>query len=628
MRTILFHWLLLTTITANAQDHPPAKKDSTFHILSLIEKAVQLGQTDTAAATSIFMTAIAKAVNANDSYLAGKAFYEMGQMFFVHKNHNRSFGAFFNARENFTKAGAKKEIACTLFGLGRQQYYRGNYKVAAGHLNYAMREARILKLPQLESDALEYLGLLYHVLPGSDQQSIAHFSRSFLIKEKLHDQKGMLRMLEKMGDVYYQQQQFDSALYCIQRSIGLANALRLHPDADISRLDRAGVYIRLNKLKEAENDLGYIAGKADTADFNIRIRYNIQKGNLMMAQRQFEAAKKYYDNALATANDISVPEMYAMVYKQMAEAYSLQGLFKEAYQYSKQYNTHLSGFYAENAGTIKELEYIFNTSLTKDEIAYLNEQNSLKARLLRNERRQRAVLLIGAAVLLLLSALVFYLYRQQKNKNAVINKQSADLHALMQEIHHRVKNNLQIISSLLELQSVHIKDPQAALAIKESRNRVQSMALIHQHLYGEKNVQAIAVDEYITHLAQHLFHSYNIQSGQVTLQTDIEKLNLDIDTVIPVGLILNELISNSLKHAFEHTTTGRIEVTFKKMDGLLFLQVKDNGKGFAAADSAQSDAFGMRMIKIFAQKLKADVHVFNDPGACVTMRIRKFTMEL
>lgn len=244
------------------------------------------------------------------------------------------------------------------------------------------------------------------------------------------------------------------------------------------------------------------------------------------------------------------------------------------------------------------------------------------------QRESDYILIVSGAVFLLLTAASLYLYSKQQKKNLIIKEQADELKTLMKEIHHRVKNNLQIISSLLDLQSMITKDKQVAEALKEGRNRVQSMALIHQNLYGEKNVKAIAVDEYISDLAQSLFHSYHIQPRQVDLKTDIEKLNLDIDTVIPIGLILNELISNSLKHAFGNNEAGMIQVTLKISNGSLLLQVKDNGKGFPEkADPTSSASFGMRMIKIFAEKLKAELDIYNDKGACVTMRIRKYELS-
>jgi two-component sensor histidine kinase len=350
-------------------------------------------------------------------------------------------------------------------------------------------------------------------------------------------------------------------------------------------------------------------------------------GNFLVAQNKLAAARDNYNKALQVADRTGVPEMYGMVYKNMADLYSAMGMYKEAFISQENYNEQLMGYYAENINSIKDLEYIFNNSLTRDEVAHLSNENKLKEVRLKNERQLRLVILSGAFVFLLLATVIFYLYRKQKNKNLLIRRQADELKTLMKEIHHRVKNNLQIISSLLDLQSMMVKDDQASQAIKEGRNRVQSMALIHQNLYGEKGAIAIAVDEYINSLAQNLFSSYNIQQGQIALKTDIEKMELDIDTVIPIGLMLNELISNSLKHAFEKGRSGWIELTLKREDGVLLLQVKDNGKGFPETTSpARPTAFGMRMIEIFAQKLKADLDIYNDPGACVAIRMRKYRL--
>jgi two-component sensor histidine kinase/tetratricopeptide (TPR) repeat protein len=626
----LFSLLLCSAIAAQEQKQSAPdnlSRDSIQAINLMIEKAVRIGQQDTSAAEKIFRNAIKRANQLNDPYLTGRAYYEMAQMFYEHKNHNHAFGALFNARAFFTKAGAKKEIAYTLFGLGREQYYRGNYKVAAEHLDFAMREAESMKLKELESDALEYLGILYHLMPGTDLESIDQFKRAYSIKEKIGDKKGMLRMLEKLSEVYYDQKHFDSALIYLNESISMATSLQLHQDADISRLERVATLLQLQKMDEAGKDLDYIEVHADTSDLNIMIRYLTQVGNFNVAQNKLEDAKIYYDKALQVATRIGVPDLYGIVYKNMADFYSLQGLYKEAYGFSQQYNEQMKGYYAENVGAIKDLEYIFSNSLIKDQVTELSNENKLKELRLRHERQLRLIILSGATLLLLLSGIIFYLYKKQKNKNAVIKRQTEELKTLMKEIHHRVKNNLQIISSLLDLQSMIVKDHQASQAIKEGRNRVQSMALIHQNLYGEKDVMAIAVDDYINSLAQNLFNSYNVQPGQVEFEADIEKMELDIDTIIPIGLMLNELISNSLKHAFDKTKNGLIRLTLKKDNGVLLMQVKDNGKGFPeSANATRPSAFGMRMIKIFAQKLKADLNIYNDHGACVVMRMKKYKL--
>jgi two-component sensor histidine kinase len=228
-----------------------------------------------------------------------------------------------------------------------------------------------------------------------------------------------------------------------------------------------------------------------------------------------------------------------------------------------------------------------------------------------------------------MAAIISYQYWRQKNKNVIIKKQADELQTLIKEIHHRVKNNMQIVSSLLDLQSLTIKDGQASEAVKESKNRVQSMALIHQNLYSEGNIKSIQMQDYIQSLALSLFDSYNIEKEKIKLKTNIEHLQLDVDTVIPIGLIVNELISNSLKYAFKGRQSGEVAVSLKQENKELVLKVSDNGNGFGKDwDSKPNNSFGYKLIKAFAQKLKAKLDIYNNNnGACFIMRISKYKIS-
>jgi two-component sensor histidine kinase len=245
----------------------------------------------------------------------------------------------------------------------------------------------------------------------------------------------------------------------------------------------------------------------------------------------------------------------------------------------------------------------------------------------REERKLRLSLTLGLAGLMLLAGVIYFQYRKQRHKNTIIQRQSEDLQILMKEIHHRVKNNLQVISSMLDLQTLTIKDRQAAEAVKEGKNRVQSMALIHQNLYQEGNVRGIRMENYILHLAENLFQSYKVHPDNIKMKVDIEELNLDVDTVIPIGLILNELITNTLKYAFKNQREGEILVELKKLKDELVLRVKDNGAGFPSGlVMTEQTSFGMKLLQAFAQKLKARLHMYNDHGACVEMHISRYKL--
>ena len=257
--------------------------------------------------------------------------------------------------------------------------------------------------------------------------------------------------------------------------------------------------------------------------------------------------------------------------------------------------------------------------------AALGRENILKGTELNKEKSLRWSLLAGAGVLLLSGISIFVLYKKQKKKNTIIQKQATDLEVLMKEIHHRVKNNLQVVSSLLDLQSHTITDSQASAAVKEGKNRVQSMALIHQNLYSEGNIKGIMVKEYISSLVQSLSDSYNITNDKVKININIDDLNLDVDTMIPLGLVLNELVSNSFKYAFKENHPGILNILLQEKNEKLHLKVSDNGCGFPAGmDVKSAKSFGLKMIKAFAQKLKASLDIYNSDGAVVEMQISKF----
>ncbi len=381
------------------------------------------------------------------------------------------------------------------------------------------------------------------------------------------------------------------------------------------------IYYRL--LKKMNRDKEAIA-IADTLIKLKEIISNTQQKELVTnLEMKYQSEKKEKEIALLNSqNELNT----ARLQKEIETKKRLQAesaLKDSAVTFEKKTNNYLA-----NENSLKDTRLQKELELKKAlnrENALISNQNLIKENELTRERKVRG-LLIGSAILLLFAAVaISYLYRRQKSKNLLIQKQANDLEILMKEIHHRVKNNMQIVSSLLDLQSNTIKDTQAAEAVKEGKNRVQSMAIIHQHLYQEGNIRGIKMDEYIGTLTQNLFSSYNINPDRISLRTDIEKLNLDVDTVIPLGLIINELVSNSLKYAFDNVHNGIVSISLKEKDDCLELLVKDDGRGFPTGlNIHKNHSFGLQLITAFAQKLKARLDFYNDNGAAVFMQIKKF----
>ena len=192
---------------------------------------------------------------------------------------------------------------------------------------------------------------------------------------------------------------------------------------------------------------------------------------------------------------------------------------------------------------------------------------------------------------------------------------------LLREIHHRVKNNLQIVSTLLDLQSGYTKDKQALEMFKESRARVRSMSLIHERLYRSHDLARVEFVHYVQQLADELYHTYRLSSEEIVLEVDVDVPPLPIDIAIPCGLLINELMSNALKHAFNHANGGRIRIAFHlNGDNLNVLTVADTGTGFPSnVDFRNATSFGLQLVNTLVEQLQGKLNLNSDRGTEFTV---------
>ena len=193
---------------------------------------------------------------------------------------------------------------------------------------------------------------------------------------------------------------------------------------------------------------------------------------------------------------------------------------------------------------------------------------------------------------------------------------------LLKEIHHRVKNNLQVISSLLDLQARSAGDERSAALLRESQDRLRSMSLIHEKLYREGNATGVMIADYIRDLALHLRTSFSGSADAISLETDIEDISLDMDIAVPCGLIITELVSNALKYAFPEGRTGKIRISFKRdVDRTAVLGVRDNGIGLPAElDYRSPGTLGLRIVNILVTQLKGALERERVPGTSFLIR--------
>ncbi|HXD91973.1 MAG TPA: histidine kinase dimerization/phosphoacceptor domain -containing protein, partial [Bacteroidia bacterium] len=180
---------------------------------------------------------------------------------------------------------------------------------------------------------------------------------------------------------------------------------------------------------------------------------------------------------------------------------------------------------------------------------------------------------------------------------------------LLKEVHHRVKNNLQVISSILNLQTSYVKDKETANILRECQNRIKTMAFIHESLYQTKDFSQINFSEYITNLVKNLFYSYDANQQKIKANFDVDTIFLNLDTSIPCGLIVNELVSNAFKYAFADGSQGFITVKLKDIgNNKIKMLVADNGKGIPASiDFKNTESLGLQLVNILTEQINGTI---------------------
>ena len=281
----------------------------------------------------------------------------------------------------------------------------------------------------------------------------------------------------------------------------------------------------------------------------------------------------------------------------------------------------------ESLEIITEKDGLYEKQQKDAEIALLNKEKEISKVKLSQSKTVLTGTIVGLVFFVIAIIALWMLYSKIKAKNQIITKALKDRELLLHETHHRVKNNLQMISSLLNMQSKYVDDPKAFEVLQNGRNRVQSMAILHKSLYSSDDLTKVTLQNYFEGLTESIFNSYNKSDSEILATIKAKGILMDIESVIPIGLIVNELVTNSLKHAFLKRVIEKPEITIEMTENsdVYKLEVKDNGIGINEEMLQKGDveSFGQRLIRSLTQKLKAKIEMSNKSGTCVTVMIPK-----
>lgn len=492
--------------------------------------------------------------------------------------------------------GVEKPKANSLSSLAFIYLDQAKYEQALEMQLEALRTFEKLDNPEGISRSYQGIGEINCAHLNKCELAVGYYHQALKIKEKLGSLRGMAYVYRLLGGAYQDMGIIDSAGYYYEKTVALGEQLadkRLLIDgysalaaiaAAMGRSDEAQLSLNLKYIQLAE-EIGRLDG--------LFVGY-ANLGNLYQKQGEYRKAIGYYNQAVGMAE---VQQNYPFLQKNHFMRYLL---FKE--------------YLHDDAGALAALEayLVAHDSVTNTEkfraVEDLSTQYETQKKEATIAEQQEALRqgkirfwLIAAilAIALAAGAALYALTRQLRRSNA-------EKELLIKEVHHRVKNNLQVLSSLLHLQSRHIQDETALDALREGQSRVESMSLIHQKLYVGDNLAAVDMPDYLHHLGNTLLDAYRLDDGRISISYEIAPLQLDVDTAIPLGLIINELVANSLKYAFPNERKGTIAIAlWKNNAGKLCLKVADDGVGKAAAPTLKSStSFGANLVDMLSRKLK------------------------
>ncbi len=428
-------------------------------------------------------------------------------------------------------------------------------------------------------------------------KAMEYFSKALKMYEEAGDKKGMARNLGNMGSTCMDIGNLAKSLEYF------AMALAISKELD----DKYGIAQNLGNVGDA-----YYSIATETDSASVKLLKDQFAGNKSTALQQ---AKIYTDSAITINKEIKNLNGLYVAYYQLSDIQSQLGDYKDALESFQQC------FYTKD--NIYSIEK--DKKLTQAAMQY--EFDKKEAAVKAEQEKKNLITYIISIALLFVVVVAFITYRSLKRnqkQNQIIREQkekveqqNKEKETLLKEIHHRVKNNLQVISSLLELQSGGIDDEGAKAALTEGQNRVKSIALIHQKLYQHENLSAIEMSSFVRDLYRQVASVFIKNGQEVKTVFNVPETLLDIDTAVPLGLVLNEMLTNSFKYAFTPGTRAELSVSLvSENNGSYRLHYSDSGKGLPPdLDLNKSKTLGLRLIRRLSKQIGGKAEYYFDKGS-------------
>jgi two-component sensor histidine kinase/Flp pilus assembly protein TadD len=507
-----------------------------------------------------------------DKILLAEAYEAVGGIEQRLGNDTKSLEAAFLALKIYEQLDLQEEQAAVYNLLAVNYSSQKEYSFAVNYLEKAYLIYRNSNTRMHEAITLVNLGEVYRLSGNLDKAEDA-FNRTIELNKFLDEDSILAYSLGNLGMIYAAKNDFDYAIQNLTEAIKILTVLNDDYSVSIYLSELALIYKKENK-------------------------YDLAESKLLEA---FEMS----ENAGLKEQSKDFSAMLVALYEE-------KNNFQKALAYQKVYQTYQDSLV--NKSNIKKIEQIkASYEIDKREVE-IEKINVISA--------NRKSLAISSSIgLIIFAALAFLLYkfsnkvklsnRKLLSQKAEITQKEKEKSLLLNELNHRVKNNLQIVSSLLNLQSNTVTDVAAKEFINSGKNRVEALSLVHRKLYQEGIETKVEVKPYVEELVLNLLHVYNTN---LKPEFNIVPISIGVDKAIPLALIINELVTNTLKHAFTSIANPKLDILIKQQQNYLCLEVFDNGRGFSKEESTKVDSLGLKLISSLVNQLDGTYKTFFESG--------------
>lgn len=549
-----------------------------------------------------------------------------GELLQLNLNYTRALEVLHEAISLYKKAGYQRLHG--IYSVLGQTYQGMNNFVQSLRYNLLAVETgeKLGEMGPLMCTIVNRAGLSYYTVNYYDQ-AIDYFNKALTLARHNKDTATMRTELLNLSDAFRLKNEYKRSLdsLSIVEKLGPVTEEYQTMQLEVSYLKN---YIALNAVNKAaphfENLKNFLV--KGSADDNANQLVRLAIIFYLQANGRFSETVKFIQDYELVVKRVPLPLSRLANGEYLAfRTDSALGNLQQAISHFQQYKYLSDSITSTNqAKQVGILRLQFETERKDKDIELLTQKSKLQEVSLEEGRVFRKVITGGICMLLLILALVYNRYRLKKKTTFRLEKQQQEINAqnetlkkmvdekewLLREIHHRVKNNLQVIISLLNTQSQHLDNAAAIAAIRNSQHRMYAMSLIHQRLYHTDNLGAIDMNWYIRELIRFMQESFDTGPG-IAFRISSDAILLDVAQAIPLGLILNEAVSNSMKYAFPVNRKGRIDVTFSKdREGYCLLSISDNGVGFRNNFVPEESAsLGMSLMKGLSEQLEASFNL-------------------